>query len=615
MKKRYWFALILLTLDLTCFGQSQSSIFEDANFIIENAAINTPSSDFGATIIDKELIFNSFSSEEADKGKAGKKSFYELFSANLDDAGSIISERKELSSLLTKYHEGPLCYNYQTKQLFLTQSNWENPQEENIVFKKMNVRLGIVIYEKNALGWQFQEKFPYNSNEFSIAHPAINVAGDTLIFVSDMPGGLGETDLYYCAKVNGKWSKPVNLGSKINTPGKEMFPFFNTDGTLIFASDGHGGQGKLDIFYTKFSPSLSNEIKTFGNQINTEADDFGMIIASDQRSGFFVSNRDGGVGDDDIYSFKFEEFPFDLIAVSNYDESLLPNTEMKVLDQNGVLVAQGTTDGNAKFPVRLRINQKYKVIANNTGFMEAIHPLDMTSKGEFVAKEEKVYLQPAYGIKGQVVDILGNIPIPDALVIIKKNDQVQDSIYADYNGEFSINVQPDLKYNVAVSANNYFGTDVDISTIGIEPGIQEYYFQLYSLDAGTRIQLKNIYFDLDKYNIRADGAKELDRLASILEEYPDLQIMLESHTDSRGSDEYNMELSQKRAKSTFDYLVSKGIDPDRLEYKGFGESQLVNGCKDGVDCPEEMHAENRRTVVEILKSKVTRRSKGNIFYF
>ena len=176
-------------------------------------------------------------------------------------------------------------------------------------------------------------------------------------------------------------------------------------------------------------------------------------------------------------------------------------------------------------------------------------------------------------------------------------------------------IEPNQMYNVTVSADNYFGTEVNVSTVGMDPGTLSYFFQLYSLNVGTRIELNNIYYDLDKYNIREDAARELDRLVDVLVKYPDIDIRLESHTDSRACEDYNLELSEKRARSTFIHLVSKGIEPRRIQYVGLGKTLLVNDCEDGVSCSEEQHAENRRTVVEILKAKVTKRNKGNVFYF
>lgn len=612
MKIKYLLSLLFITTALG--GFAQHNLFDDVRLSIDTLDINTSYSDFGPAIIEDELIFSSFSDDVGSKSKNHDKAFYDLFSADLNSIGNIITDRRKLSTMISPYHEGPLTFCKKTSELFLTQSNWENPEELNIVFKKKNIRLGIVVYEKTALGWQFKEKFPFNSSEYSIAHPTVNVTGDTLIFVSDMEGGQGLTDLYYSARVDGEWSDPVNMGTKINSTGKEMFPFLNTEGSLVFSSDGHGGAGNLDLFYIDFPIGEDRELKHFEGTINSTADDFGLVIHPNQRAGYFSSNRIGGAGDDDIYYLKIEDYRFNLITLSNYTKRILSGVHVNIIDEDGTVAVSGQSDSSGKMSVKLAVDKKYTLIASSNNYIEKVVDLDLTDEGDFVDRNHKVYLDPEFMLKGQVVDILGNIPIPDALLSVTNGLGV-DSIYTDYKGEFTYSIEPDKNYKVDVTAYNFFGTDLEFNTNGMKPGVVDYLIQLYSLDAGSRIELENIYYDLAKWDIRPDAAKELDRLVSVMQEYPDLQIRLESHTDSRGGDDYNMDLSQKRSQSAFNYLVSKGISIDRLEHVGMGETQLVNQCDDGVSCSEEEHANNRRTVVEILKAKVTRRSKGNIFYF
>lgn len=610
MKTKY---LLVITFIMAVFnGLAQKSIFDDRNMSVVPLDINTPNSDFGPAIIDNELIFSSFS-DDAGRAKNHNKTFYDLYASGLDKNGNVSSGRKRLSGVTTQYHEGPLSYCAKTGELFMTQSEWDNPEEVNMVFKKKNIRLGIVVYEKKGSEWQFKEKFPFNSFEYSVAHPAVSQTGDTLIFASDMPGGQGMTDLFYTVRKDGKWSDPINLGPKVNSPAKEVFPFLNSDGSLVFSSDGHGGSGNLDLFYISFPINGESQLKSFGGEINSPADDFGLVIHPNQQAGYFSSNRKGGTGDDDIYFLKMDDFMFDVIALSNFTKRGLAGANISVSDEAGNIAATGRTNEEGKLSVKLPVDKKYSLVATVENYIEKVVELDFTIAAN-LQPEQEILLDPQFMLQGQVVDILGNIPIPDALVAINDGSKT-DSIYADYEGGFSYHIAPGKSYQVYISAYNFFGTDLEFNTADMRPGVVDYLIQLYSLDAGSRIELKNIYYDLASWEIRPDAAKELDRLVSALKEYPDLQIRLESHTDSRGSDEFNLELSEKRSNAALDYLISKGIDADRLEHAGLGESQLVNKCDDGVDCTEEEHARNRRTVVEILKAKVTRRSKGNIFYF
>lgn len=612
MKAKYIFVVTFILL--TYSGWSQKSLFDGVNMTIDTVAINTPYSDFGPAIIDDELVFLSFSEKDGKKSDNQNKVFYDLYTVGLNAFGEVMTERKRMSTLVSKYHEGPLTYCESTGELFLTQSNWQDPQEENIVFVKKSIRLGIVIYEKAGDSFRVKDRLPFNSSEYSVAHPAISPSGDTLIFVSDMPGGSGQTDLYYSVRTADGWSDPVNLGPKVNSSGKEMFPFMNADGSLVFSSDGFGGAGNLDLFYIEFPILASSDRGTFDGEINSAGDDFGMVIHPDQQVGYFSSNRSGGKGDDDIYLLRLEDFVFDVITYSNLTKEILPGASVNVIDEDGKVAASGKTDDEGKLEVKLEGNKKYTLVATSEEYMEKAVDLDLTKKETLADKEVEVYLDPEFVFKGQVVDIMGNIPIPDALLAISDGTTV-DSIYTDEQGTFTYNLETDKHYRADVSAYNFFGTEVEFNTMGMDRGVFDYLIQLFSLDAGSRIQLKNIYYDYGQWSLRPEAKRELDRLAKVLEDYPDIQIVLESHTDSRGTNEFNMELSQKRSKAASDYLVSKGIESSRIEDVGFGETQLVNDCDGSIECTEEQHYENRRTVVEIRKSKVTRRAKGNIFYF
>ncbi|MGQ7869569.1 OmpA family protein [Sunxiuqinia sp. sy24] len=606
--------LVVIFLLITFSGWAQKSLFDAVNMTIDTLAINTPYSDFGPAIIEDELVFLSFSEKDGKKSDKPNKVFYDLYSTKLNAFGEAMGDRTRMNTVVSKYHEGPLTYCKNTGELFLTQSNWENPQEENMVFIKKNIRLGIVIYEKSGSRWSVKEKLPFNSSEYSVAHPTISVTGDTLIFVSDMPGGSGETDLYYTVRTADGWADPINLGPKVNSSGKEMFPFLNTDGSLVFSSDGLGGAGKLDLFYIEFPIRASSQRSTFAGEVNSPEDDFGMVVHPNQQGGYFASNRSGGQGSDDVYFLRFEDYVFDVIAMSSKTKEILPGTHVNIIDEEGRVAASGSTNDEGRLEVQLEGNTKYTLVATNEEYMEKILDLDMADKTGFVDGNLEVYLDPEFVFKGQVVDIMGNVPIPDALLMVSDGTKL-DSILTDDKGTFTYNLESDKKYRVDVSAYNYFGTEIEFNTMGMDMGVFDYLIQLYSLDAGSRIALKNIYYDFGEWSLRPEAKRELDRLAKVLEEYPDIQIILESHTDSRGTDEFNMDLSNKRSETAADYIISKGISARRLEWVGFGETQLVNECDGSIPCTEEQHYENRRTVVEIRKSKVTRRAKGNIFYF
>ncbi|MCW0484983.1 OmpA family protein [Gaoshiqia sediminis] len=593
--------LFLLT-NFSVFSQNHK-FFEESGIEIGNAWFNTTSSEIGPAIMGNQLIFNSgnvVKMDSGEKGKSAEQVFYDLYAVAFNNIGTLSVELKRMSSVVTPFHEGPLSYCEHTGQLFLTQSILDETEVENVVFKKENVRLGIAIYKQTATGWELADYFPFNNRRYSVAHPAINATGDTLVFASDMPKGVGGIDLYYSVKVNGYWSEPVNLGDNINTPGNDLFPFLDTDGTLIFSSDGRAGKGGLDLYATKLSSSQPQEVIHLGDGFNSGADDFGLIAEPRHRFGFFASNREGGHGDDDIYYFKAADYRFNLVSASSLSNQILTGVDLKVFDSNDDLVIEGFTDEKGRLPVKLGLNQKYQVLASMEDFRSVLREVNLTGEGEFVEKDELVLMEPIYRLDGEIVDMVERTPVPGAFVLLMKDGQLQDTLRADEEGRFSARVQPGQQYYVNISNEHYINAELDISTVGMDEGAMFYFFELYPLKSGTRMVLNNMEFAAGNFELRPDAIRELNRLVIVLIENPDLQIRIEVHTDSRGNDQVNLELSRSRAEAIYNYLISGGIDPDRMEYVGLGETQLVNECDDGVFCTEGQHAQNRRVIVEIL---------------
>lgn len=590
-------------------GNAQTKkVFEDVKIDIKNASVNTPNSDFASYLDGGELIYNSEVKVAGDKKKEAYM-MYDVYSTQILPEGQTAKQGEHRSRITTKLQEGPMTICEATGEMYLTQSYEEETDVQNIVFKKENVRLCITKFKKGAEGWTEVGPFPFASKDYSVAHPTVSQSGDTIIFISDMPGGLGGTDLYYTVRKGDEWTDPVNMEA-LNTSGNEMFPYWDADGTFYFSSDGRSGEGGLDIYYTKLNKLSPSDILTFDNDINSKADDFGYIPGPAERYAYFSSNRSGGQGGDDIYVVLPKEYTFNLLVISSFTDKPVANVKVEIKNDRGKVVAESMTDEAGRTPLKLEMNKRYELLAAKSGYFDKTKDINLTAEGEFVNKEEVLYIDPSHRLRGQVVNIFGDEPIEGATITIAQDGKAVDSATTDANGNFKADIQPDHSYLVTAEADNFFGTDIEFSTAGMEPGELFYYFQLYPLDAGTRIGLNNIYFDYDKSNIRADAVRVLDRMAETLAKYPDITIRLEAHTDSRGTDEYNQRLSERRAKATLDYLVRKGIDKSRIEAVGLGETQLVNECADGVDCSEEKHQENRRTVFEIKKSKVTQKTSS-----
>lgn len=365
--------------------------------------------------------------------------------------------------------------------------------------------------------------------------PAFSPDGAELYFSSNRPGGFGGIDLYKATKLaNGDFGNPVNLGANVNTPGNELFPRPMADGKFFFSSDGHPGFGKLDLFVAEKDNSGKQTIKNLGENFNSTNDDFALFFTEYPKAGFISSNREGGVGDDDIYFFE--------------DKTPKP----KIIN------------------VLLNVHTKQRV----------------AGKDDAVLEQARVVLY-------------------DSL-----NKQAGGD-FSNSNGRVRFTLSPEADFTIIASKTGYFSKSVPYTTKGKTPDPTTLVQEVTNITLDTTIVLdqlvldrsivlENIYYDLDKAEIRPDAAVELDKLVQILKDNPSIKIELSSHTDDRSSDQYNQDLSQRRAQSAVDYIVSQGIAKDRLVAKGYGESQLIveNAST------EEEHQTNRRTefkVIEILE--------------
>ena len=364
--------------------------------------------------------------------------------------------------------------------------------------------------------------------------PAFSEDGEELYFASNRPGGFGGIDLYKATKLaNGDFGNPKNLGPNINTPGNELFPRPMGDGKFFFSSDGHPGFGKLDLFVAENGASGAQVIKNLGENFNSLNDDFSLFFTDYPKAGFISSNRDGGVGDDDIYFFE--------------DKTPKP----KIIN------------------VLLNVYTKQRI-----------------------AGEEDAVLEQA------------RVVLYDSLSKQAGGDM------SNTNGRVRFTLTPNSDFTIIASKSGYFSKSIPYTTMGKTPDISTLVQDVTNITLDTTIVLdqlvldrsivlENIYYDLDKADIRPDAALELDKLVQILKDNPAISIELSSHTDSRSSDDYNQNLSQRRAQSAVDYIVSQGISADRLVAKGYGESQLIIQNAN----TEEEHQTNRRTEFKVIEIK------------
>ncbi len=449
-------------------------------------------------------------------------------------------------------------------------------------------------------------KFKFNSEDYACAHPSINADGTKLYFSSNMPGGYGGMDLYVCEWVgDSTWSMPKNLGDKINTIEEEVFPFISKDNILYFASNARKTMGGLDIFYYDFT-NYKAQVESFPYPINSSDDDFAFITHPNKYSGYFSSDRGNKGIDDDIYSFNILSKKIKIYVIDSLSKQAIINASLSISHKDSILNKRTSKDAlelkitNNDFFVFDVSAESYKSKKVSSAFS-----LDDTAFYILINKSRK-----ACNVQGIVTQKGTTIKIEN--VNVKIYDYNKDLLVFEANtnalGFYKMyNLEKNTRYGITFSKEGYFTQEIYFETSDKYCSINNLtdydYIRNIELDSiviGKAIKIDNIYFDLAKWNIRKDAALELDKIVKMLSENPEIIIELSSHTDSRASSKYNEVLSDKRAKSSAAYIISKGISENRISGKGYGEYMLINKCADGVKCSEKEHQQNRRTEFKVV---------------
>ncbi|MCX7728272.1 MAG: OmpA family protein [Bacteroidia bacterium] len=319
--------------------------------------INTDKTEFVAGLFNNNLLIVKESKipEMFDEINSSydNRYFYDIYEYNLKKT----SIKKFLKKINQDYaYDGPVAISPDGKEIIFTRTSY-NPSK-NINTAKLFIADFVKGKIKNI------RSFEYNSDAYNTAHACYSPDGNTLFFVSDMPGGFGQTDIWMCKKENGKWSPPKNLGGDINTSGKEMFPYMRKDGKLFFSSDGLPGLGGLDIFSAKIKEGIWLLDRMESLNLNSSYDDFAVIFDTDS-TGYFSSNRSGGKGADDIYRFKFRNLSMKIdgkILLTENINNPAPNAKVYLLDASGKKLDSTITDANGNFEFKyLDYNKTYLV--------------------------------------------------------------------------------------------------------------------------------------------------------------------------------------------------------------------------------------------------------------
>lgn len=505
---------------------------QSGRFELINVNFNSELSDFAPSFYKGNIIFSSNRNNRGVTKRVhdwNEQPFLDLYKLNTFDEKNTntIKFNSDINSI---YHESTAVFTNDGLTMYFTRNNYTNEDYKEDKDGTNKLKLYRAKREHTeTTKWNIQE-LPFNSDEYSVAHPALSPDEKTLYFASDMPGTKGLSDLYKVEIKDSIFGKIESLGNKINTEGRETFPFISKDNKLYFASDGHIGLGGLDVFVSNLEQNKIGEVFNLGRPINGPNDDFTFIINSTTGIGYFASNRSGGMGDDDIYSFKSIkplitkcEQSINGTVLNAITDQPIPNSTVYLLDENNNVINEKTTGVSGNFNFVLDCSKIYSIRSTKETYLPA----------------EKVFNTP------------NRTGVVERTLFMKKEQELPAPL----------------------------GTDI-----------------------GPLLGINIIYFDLDKHYIRQDAEVELRKIIDFMNVYSNIKIDVRSHTDSRNTSEYNLDLSNRRAQATIDYLVNVGgINRARLTGKGYGELQLRNRCGDGVPCSESEHQLNRRSEFIIVK--------------
>ncbi len=519
----------------------------------------------------------------------------------------------------TRYHEGPVVvYDSATKMLLTRNAFYKGKLSKS---NEGVTKLQIFTTQKEKNKWTKPQPINLVNPEYSIGHPAVSADGQTLYFVSDMPGGQGGTDIYMSKSTRGQWQTPVNLGPNVNTSGNEMFPFLLNDEQLFFASNGHGGLGGLDLFGTDISSGFNAKVSNLGAPLNSSYDDFGLIADQLGRTGYFSSNREGSKNKDDIYQFSaskdlLSSYVVEGMVYDQMDKQPLPSATVKLLDENDELIASTGTNDQGGYSFSVEPDKSYRFTIQKEEYLaEKAEFNTFNSNNETWKKDFYLLKDFDFILEGVVTDKESGIKLDSLHVVLTDNftgTTVLD-MTTDEQGTFVYTPEDKklndrISYQIRLEKEGYLGKNIVYNAVLEQPGkiilTEKLNLGLDKIEVGTDIgkliNIQPIYFDLGKAAIRPDAAKELDKIVAVMEENPKMEIELGSHTDSRGGDAFNLKLSDKRAKASAAYIVSQGISEDRISGKGYGETSIINKCGNGVKCTEAEHELNRRTEFKVI---------------
>lgn len=573
--------------------------------------INSKSNEFSASLKDSVLFFSSDRNAafkvDYEYGWTGE-GFLDNYSAKWKDGefGSAKMTNFKENSL---YHDATVSYSPNGKVMAFSRNQFKSNIFGGTVKKSSDdevVKLKIMMRELEENGkWSAPFEASFNTPEFSFTHPTFSNDGKTLYFVSDMPGGYGGTDIWMAKLTEDLiFEKPVNLGSGVNTSADEMYPFIAADGSLYFSSNGHPGLGGLDVFrIEQGSNNLFSAPYNLGSPLNSSRDDFAYTMY-DETHGYVSSNREGGLGGDDIYSTTLTGLFGKINVVNAITNMMVSEAEICVME-NGVEKYRLKTNQNGVAFIPFSVNQRYELYECTEDFRSENLLINTFGKktGTWVEETLKVYPKFRSHVSGYVLEQKSQLPLQGAKVtLINGNTGETETVDVDDFGFFKLEIFPAVDQYILYAEKE--GYDKDELKFNTRDMVKEENRRMNLVLSGgeviCKLPFRNIYFDYNSAKIRGEASEDLNRMLDILNSSAQLRVQIAAHTDSRGTDEYNLSLSSKRAKSVEKWLIEKGVDRLRLNSKGYGEFELTNKCENEVECTEEEHQQNRRVEFKVI---------------
>ena len=573
------------------------------DYVLSNLSISTEGSDFGAAYFKDDLVVFSSNFQ---KGGAIKRSnnitagtYTDLYVSKAASGGALSTPQYLSKKINTKFNEGPVCFTTDNLQIYVTRNAKVKGAKSGL--------LNLKIYRATLAGSDFVnvEELPFNSDEYSVAHPSLSHDGSRLYFASDMPGGYGGFDIYMVPIDKGFFGEPINLGPIVNTEGDEVFPFIHRSGWLFYASDGFVGIGGLDVYKTQYKYKEWTQPENLKAPLNSPMDDFTFVADSALTGGYIASNREGGKGEDDIYTWKYEkvESSYTLqVNVKDENDFRLEGITVYLNDEKGNTLTNAATDqdGIVEFDVdRLK---GYVVSTSNPSFGNVDTEVSVFPSGDTRIVDVEL-AKKNFSVEGVVFEAGNNKVLEGASVqLTKSSSKLPLTAVTKKDGKFKLMVDANSNYEIRVSKPGYLAITRIVSTMDARPGLPIQVDNLYlnRLVVGQVMEIENIFFATGKSALNTAAQLELDKVVKFMNEN-NVDIEVAAHTDVRGDYGANMELSQQRAESVMAYIEAKGVNRNRMRAKGYGESEPRNKCKEGVKCSDAEHGYNRRVEMRITK--------------